>query len=123
MRTLITLIAAAITLTAAAQKRTEHLEIRTSSVCDMCEHTIETDLLYTKGVKSVDVDLSTSLVHVEYDAKKATPDDIRMALTKLGYYADEMPGDPAAFAKLPACCQKEGCGKPVRTDGAPAEHH
>ena len=122
MRTLITMIAVAIAISASAQKRTEHLEIRTSSVCDMCEQTIETDLLYSKGVKSVDVDLATSLVHVEYDAKKTTPAAIRTALTKLGYYADELPGDPAAFAKLPACCQKEGCGKP-RTEAAPAEHH
>jgi periplasmic mercuric ion binding protein len=87
------------------------LSIRTSSVCDMCETTIEKELIYEKGVKSVDLDLSTNLVKVEYDARKTTPEAIKVALTKLGYYADELPGDATAFANLPACCQKEGCGK------------
>lgn len=92
-------------------KKIEHLEIRTSSVCDMCERTIEENMIYEKGVKKVDLDLSTSLLHIEYDPKKNTPEGLRTALTKLGYSADDTPGDTAAFSKLPACCQKEGCGK------------
>jgi periplasmic mercuric ion binding protein len=92
-------------------KKTEHLEVRTSSVCDMCERTIEDNLIYEKGVKKVELDLATGLLHIEYDPKKNTPEGLRTALTKLGYAADDVPGDPEAFAKLPACCQKEGCGK------------
>lgn len=99
--------------TQAQDKRNAQLDIRTSSVCDMCETTIETELIYEKGVKKVDLDLATSVIHVEYDERKTTPEAIRVAVTKLGYYADDLPGDPKAFAKLPACCQKEGCGKPA----------
>lgn len=92
-----------------------HLDIHTSTVCDMCEQTIEENLIYEKGVKKVDVDLAKSEIHVEYDPKKNTPDGLRKAVAKLGYMADDIPGDEAAFKKLPACCQKEGCGKmPVK---------
>ena len=112
MRTLITICLLVFGLAAAAQtKNTTNLDIRSSTVCDMCVETIQSNLIYEKGVKKVQVDLPTSTVHIEYDAKKNTPEGLRAALVKLGYAADGVPGDPAAFAKLPACCQKEGCGK------------
>ena len=111
MKTVSFLFALLICSTATAQKGLEHLDIQSSTVCDMCKETIEKELIYEKGVKKVSVDLATSSVHVEYDAKKNTPENLRAALIKLGYAADGVPGDPKAFAKLPACCQKEGCGK------------
>lgn len=89
----------------------EHLAIKSSTVCDMCVKTIKGNLIYEKGVKKVEVDLETSTVHIDYDPHKNTPEALRAALVKLGYSADGTPGDPKAFAKLPACCQKEGCGK------------
>lgn len=98
-------------LVLAQDKKLSALDIRTSSVCGMCEETIENGLIYEKGVKSVDLDLNTGIIHVEYDPRKTEADNIRIALTKLGYSADDMPADPKAFADLPACCQKEGCGQ------------
>lgn len=88
------------------------LDMHTSTVCDMCVKTIEDNVIYEKGVKRVSVDLAKSEIHVEYDPKKNTPDGLRKAVSKLGYMADEIPGDEEAFKKLPLCCQKEGCGKP-----------
>ncbi|MBP7409303.1 MAG: heavy-metal-associated domain-containing protein [Flavobacteriales bacterium] len=112
MRTLITICLFVVGLTVVAQeKKTAHIDILSSTVCDMCVETIQSNLIYEKGVKKVDVDLTTSTVHVEYDAKKNTPEGLRGALIELGYSADGVPGDAKAFAKLPACCQKEGCGK------------
>jgi mercuric ion binding protein len=114
MRTLLLIVAIGSLLNARAQdKKLAQLDIRTSSVCDMCEQTIESNLIYEKGVKKVDLDLATNVIHVEYDPRKTSPEAIRVAVTKLGYYADDLPGDPKAFAALPACCQKEGCGKPA----------
>lgn len=115
MKTILTICLAFATFTTNAQdkdKKLAHLDIRTSSVCDMCEVTIEKEMIYEKGVKSVDLDLATGELHITYDPRKNTPEGIRTALTKLGYWADDIPADPAAFAKLPACCQKEGCGRP-----------
>ncbi|HQW04671.1 MAG TPA: heavy metal-associated domain-containing protein [Flavobacteriales bacterium] len=97
-------------------KKTAQVDIKTSTVCDMCVKTIEENLIYEKGVKSVSVDLASSRIHVEYTAKKTDPDAIRQAVTKLGYYADDLPGDPEAFKKLPDCCQKEGCGQPEKKE-------
>ncbi len=111
MRTAIILLAFLAAGTANGQKQLAQLDIVSSTVCDMCKETIEKELIYEKGVKKVDVDLAASRVHVEYDAKKNTPEKLRAALIKLGYAADGTPGDPVAFKKLPACCQKEGCGK------------
>lgn len=118
MKKILTILLTVCTVGAFAQSgkgKIAMLDIKTSTVCDMCERTIEGNLIYEKGVKKVDLDLATSIVHVEYDAKKTTPDAIRTALTKLGYYADDLPGDAKAFADLPACCQKEGCGKKPET--------
>ncbi|MBK9176209.1 MAG: heavy-metal-associated domain-containing protein [Flavobacteriales bacterium] len=111
MRVFLILAAVCISTFVVAQKRTEHLEIQSSTVCDMCVKTIETNLIYEKGVKKVHVSLDSSLVHIDYDARKNSPEGLRAALIKLGYAADGVPGEAKAFAKLPACCQKEGCGK------------
>ncbi len=116
MKTLTIVLALLIGMRVSAQKKTEHIDIVSSTVCDMCKETIEKEMIYEKGVKKVSVDLATSSVHVEYDAKKSTPEKLRAALIKLGYAADGVPGDPKAFAKLPACCQKEGCGKLPETE-------
>ena len=96
--------------THAQSKKSATVDVKTSTVCGMCEQTIETELIYEKGVKAVDVDLQASLVHVDYDPRKTGPDRIREAISALGYNADDVPGDPEAFKKLPTCCQKEGCG-------------
>lgn len=97
----------------AQHKNVAHMEVKTSSVCDMCKTTIETELIYEKGVKSVALDLATNTIFIDYDPRKTDPDAIRKGVTKLGYYADDLPGDPEAFKKLPDCCQKEGCGLPA----------
>lgn len=98
-----------------AEGKTTTLAIQSSTICDMCEKTIEENMIYEKGVKKVDVDLATAAVHVTYDPRKTDAATLRTALTKLGYSADGTAADPAAFAKLPMCCQKEGCGKlPVK---------
>ncbi len=92
-------------------KKVAAADIRTTAVCDMCVRTIEGDLIYEKGVKKVEVRLTDNIIHVEFDPRKTTIDAIRTAITELGYYADDLPANPKAFADLPACCQKEGCGQ------------
>ncbi|MBV6406049.1 MAG: heavy-metal-associated domain-containing protein [Flavobacteriales bacterium] len=120
MRTIIITLIALWAAPAFAQKGQDTvLTIASSTVCDMCERTIEENLIYEKGVRKVEVDLATSTVHVTYNAAKNTPDRLRAALVKLGYSADGVPGDAKAFAKLPECCQKEGCGQMPPADAKP----
>ena len=114
MKKLIILLFALLTINSYAQdtkKNTEHLDIHTTSVCDMCKTTIEENMIYEKGVKSVVLDLDSNAVHIEFDPRKNSPEKLRAALIDLGYGADGVPGNEKAFAKLPDCCQKEGCGK------------
>ncbi|HRH68220.1 MAG TPA: heavy metal-associated domain-containing protein [Flavobacteriales bacterium] len=94
-------------------KKSETVNIKSSTVCGMCETAIESNLIYENGVQKVDVDLATSTVVVTYNPRKTDAAKLRTAITKLGYAADELPADTAAFAKLPGCCQKSGCGMPA----------
>ena len=106
-----TMASGPVTIVVEQGKKTETVRIQSSTICDMCEKTIEENLIYEKGVKKVEVDLATASVSVTYDPRKTDTAKLRTALTKLGDSADGVAADPAAFAKLPACCQKEGCGK------------
>ena len=94
-----------------AQDKYATIDVKTSTICDMCEKTIEGELIYEKGVKKVDVDLEKAIVRVDYDSAKTDAVKIRTAISKLGYMADDIPADEAAWNKLPACCKNEGCGK------------
>ena len=88
------------------------VDIHTNAVCDDCQHRIQTEMLYVKGVQAVSVDLATNTIHVEYKAKKTDPEKLRIAVTKIGYMADNMMPDPKARKALPSCCQSEHCDMP-----------
>lgn len=94
-------------------KKAETITIKSSTVCGMCEATIESNLIYEKGVQKVEVDLANSTVVVTYNPRKTDAATLRTALTKLGYAADEQPADAKVFSKLPGCCQKSGCSMPA----------
>jgi len=96
------------------------LDIRSNAVCDMCVTTIESEMLYVKGVQKVRVDVDANIIHVDYRANRTDPDKLRKAISDLGYMADDVPPDPEARKALPDCCQDEGCGLPAeKHQGAP----
>jgi mercuric ion binding protein len=84
----------------------EEVKIQTSAVCGMCKERIENNLSFEKGIKSVSLDSETKIVTVGYSPKKTNPDNIRLAISKIGYDADGVAADPVAYEKLPACCKK-----------------
>lgn len=92
-------------------KETKTVEIKSTTVCDMCKDKIERELVFETGIKSAKVNLTTNIITVKYRTDKTNPEAIRKAIAKLGYWADDVPANEEAFKKLPACCQKEGCGK------------
>ena len=112
MKNILTAALILIGVSAAAQKHNDTLLVKSTTICDMCEKTIETELIYEKGVQKVAVNLEDATVEVVYDSRKTTPAAIRAAISKLGYMADDVPADEAAWNKLPACCKNAGCGKP-----------
>jgi len=102
------LILSGLMLNLFAQSNTAEVKIRTSAVCETCKETIEHEMSFAKGVKTVTLDLETKIVKVVYNPAKTNENDIRVALTRVGYDADSLAADPKAFRKLPECCQKPG---------------
>ena len=89
-----------------AQSKLDSVKIQTSAQCGMCKDRIEETLAFEKGVKKSELDLETKTVTVWFKLSKTNADNIRLALTKVGYNADDMPADQKAYQKLPACCKK-----------------
>lgn len=79
--------------------------IQTNGVCSKCEALFKENVPFFKGVKDYTYDPKTSKMTIAYDPKKTNPDLLRQQISKLGYNADNVKADPAARAKLPACCQ------------------
>lgn len=82
------------------------LKIKTSAMCDMCKETMEKHMAFEKGVKKSSLDVDSKILTVTYNPAKITPEQIRKAVAKSGYDADDVPADPKAYKKLDACCKK-----------------
>ena len=88
--------------------QTEVVKIKTSAQCETCKATIEKHMNFEKGVKSAELNIEDKNLTVIYDAKKTTPEKLRIAVTKSGYDADSLMADPKAYEKLRKCCKKGG---------------
>ncbi len=83
-------------------------KIKTTAQCEMCKQTIEKKINKIKGIKHADLNLEDKFLTVKYNSNKVNTDEIRQAITKLGYDADEMKKNFDAYSKLPSCC-KSSC--------------
>lgn len=84
----------------------ETVEIQTSAICGMCKDRIEGDLAFKRGVRKVELDSETKIVTIEFRKNHTDKEQLKKAITKIGYDADDMPADQKAHDRLPACCQK-----------------
>ncbi|MCH2043582.1 MAG: TonB-dependent receptor [Saprospiraceae bacterium] len=82
-----------------------NVTIKTAAHCGMCITNIQNGLGKLGGVDEVDVDLNTNEVTVHYNEETISAQAIRIALTKVGYNADDLKADQKAMQSLPACCQ------------------
>lgn len=101
------------TLAFAAQAQVKNIGIQTSAVCEMCKERLEKDLTFEKGVKSVNLDLETKVLNIAYIDGKTNPDVLRKRVTLVGYDADSLKRDLAAYEKLDVCCKDGGMDKPA----------
>lgn len=85
---------------------TETIVINTSAQCDMCRMKIEGKLNESKGVKSAVLDIKTKKLTVKYNPEKTTAEEIKKAVSELGYDADELKANPETYKNLPDCCKK-----------------
>ncbi len=91
-----------------AQSNTSKLtevKIATTAQCGMCKERIETAMAFEKGIKSSELNLETKILTVVYKTGKTSNEKIRLAVTKLGYDADDMKKDEKAYKSLPGCCK------------------
>jgi cation transport ATPase len=113
---ILTLAFLSISWTAMAQSNVKTVAIKTSAICEMCKETLEKDLTFEKGVKSVNLDLETKVLNIAYIDGKTNPDLLRKRVTLVGYNADNLPRDPKAYEKLDPCC-KDGAHSTPKKGG------
>lgn len=89
----------------AQNKKSTVLVIKTSAECDQCKKRIESNLMYEKGVKFCKLDVPSKNLTVTYNPEKIQPEQLKKAISKLGYDADELKADSLAYSKLPECCK------------------
>lgn len=75
-------------------------------VCETCGPKFEKTLLKEPGVQMVTLDDKAMTIKVVYNTKKTSLDKVRQAISKLGYDADDLKADVAAYEGLDGCCKK-----------------
>lgn len=63
-------------------------------------------MAFEKGVKSVVLDLETKELTVTFKRGKNTKENLKKAVTKIGYDADDLVADQKAYDNLPTCCKR-----------------
>lgn len=101
-----------ISNTAVAQQKTnQKAVIKTILHCDHCKECetcglkFKTEMLKIKGVKMYELDDKAMTFTVYYNAKKTNLQNIKVAISKLGYDADEVKADSQAYESLDGCCK------------------
>ena len=106
------LVAFVFTTIASAQEQDttiKEAKIKTSAVCEHCEKRIEKAINKLDGIESAELDNETKFVTVKYHSDVLTLDNIKLAISKAGYDADDVLADKEAFEKLPNCCKSKKC--------------
>ena len=94
------------------QSKVATIHIKASIYCDHCKQCescgkrLENAIFTEKGVKRVEINEKDKTVKVIYNSDKTTPEKLRTAISKVGFDADNVKADAAAYAKLDPCCQK-----------------
>jgi len=97
--------------TAMAQKTNQKAVIKTvlhcshCKECETCGLKFKTEMLKIKGVKMYELDDKAMTFTVYYNTKKTNLQTIKVAISKLGYDADEVKADPKAYESLDGCCK------------------
>jgi copper chaperone len=57
--------------------------------CDHCKQTIESEMGRAPGVRSVEVEIDTRHVGIDYDEEETDDDALRHEMAELGYPVDD----------------------------------
>jgi len=75
-------------------------------LCETCGQNFQSNILKIKGVKMYELDEKKMTITVYYNSQKTDLKSIKTAISKMGYDADEIKADVAAYEKLDDCCKK-----------------
>ncbi|MEC5166798.1 mercuric ion binding protein [Flavobacterium sp. PL11] len=93
-------------------KKNQKAVIKTNIVCDHCKEcetcggNFQTNMLKIKGVKMYELDEKNMTITVFYNSQKTSLANIKGAISKMGYDADEIKADAAGVSQLDDCCKK-----------------
>ncbi len=94
-----------------AQKSNQKAIIKTTLHCNHCKQCetcglkFKTEMLKITGVKMYELDDKAMTFTVYYNPKKTTLQNIRVAISKLGYDADDVKATSEGIASLDGCCK------------------
>lgn len=113
LKNIATLILLAFAFTTYAQQKTQTAVIKTAIYCDHCKQCddcggrLEKKLVRENGVQMVTLDEKAMTIKVVFNTKKTNLAAIKKAISKLGYDADDVKADVAAYEGLDGCCKKQ----------------
>ncbi|WP_445452478.1 hypothetical protein [Flavobacterium sp. 25HG05S-40] len=96
---------------AAQQKTNQKAVIKTvlhcdhCAACETCGLKFKTEMLKIKGLKMYELDDKAMTFTVYYNGKKTNLQNIKVAISKLGYDADDVKADSQAYESLDGCCK------------------
>lgn len=108
----IALLSGVFSAAAQQNKKTEIIAIKTQIYCDHCKQCescggrFDREMPFIKGIKDYSFDEKAMTISLTYNTKQTTPEKIRLAISKIGFDADDVKADPKAVAKLDDCCKK-----------------
>jgi mercuric ion binding protein len=96
---------------ASAQKTNQKAVIKTvlncehCAECESCGLKFKKEMLNIKGVKMYTLNEKEMTFTVYFNPIKTDLQTIKIAISKLGYDADEVKADPTGYEKLDNCCK------------------
>jgi mercuric ion binding protein len=96
-----------VTTTFAQQSVTKKIVIKTpNAACEECKEHIEAFMTDEEGVMSVEVNIKKRTTTIVYVTDKTNDENLKAALSNMGFDADDVPAEPTVIKLLPRCCQK-----------------
>ncbi len=86
-KTIITILFVLLAGFSYGQKNISTVEILTNPHCHSCKEKIETELVYTKGIKDAVLNMDTKILTVSFKKNKISKKEILSIIEKLGYKA------------------------------------
>ena len=104
---LISLVGTQKTFAQANSPENDTIFIQTSAICGQCKERLEHNISFEKGVTFVELDDETKVLTIVYKTGKNDKEKLKIAVTKVGYDADDLVAEPKAYNRLPDCCKKD----------------